>query len=76
MTAGYKFLIQNMARGPGLEIGEYEGYPINLHGLTKAASWDASIIANPHMGTQSAGLPNIRPSPLGHSWMNDLTTCP
>jgi hypothetical protein len=30
----------NMARGPGLEIGEYEGYPINLHALMKAATWD------------------------------------
>jgi glyoxylase-like metal-dependent hydrolase (beta-lactamase superfamily II) len=62
-----------MARGPGLEIGEYEGYPINLHGLMKAASWDASIIANPER--QCIPLPII-PSASGfRMWkeVNPLT---
>ena len=37
----------NMARGPGLEPGEYEGYPINIAGRMKAQSWDAAVYSNP-----------------------------
>jgi len=37
----------NMARGPGLEVGEYEGYPLNISGRMKAYSWDGAVVANP-----------------------------
>ncbi len=36
----------NMARGPGLESGEYEGYPLNAAGRLKGYSWDAAIYSN------------------------------
>ena len=36
----------NMARGPGLEVGEYEGYPLNDAGRMKALSWDGTIYSN------------------------------
>src|SRR5881628_1289749 len=35
------------ARGPGLEIGEYTGYPLNAAGRAAAEHWDAAIYANP-----------------------------
>src|SRR5579862_7634116 len=31
-------------RGPGAEIGEYEGLPINAAGRMKAASWSAASL--------------------------------
>ncbi len=34
-------------RGPGAEIGEYEGLPLNAAGLMKAASWSATSITMP-----------------------------
>jgi cyclase len=37
----------NMARGPGLEVGEYEGYPVNAAARAKGYSWEASIYSNP-----------------------------
>ena len=36
----------NMARGPGLESGEYEGFPLNAAGRIKGYSWDAGIYSN------------------------------
>ena len=36
----------NMARGPGLEVGEYEGYPLNDAGRMKALSWNGAIYSN------------------------------
>ncbi len=32
-----------MSRGPGLEIGEWEGLPINAAARMKAESWDADV---------------------------------
>ena len=34
-------------RGPGAEIGEFEGLPLNAAGLMKARSWSASSITMP-----------------------------
>ena len=34
-------------RGPGAEIGEYEGLPLNAAGLMKARSWSASSLTLP-----------------------------
>lgn len=34
-------------RGPGAEIGEYEGLPLNAAGRMKASSWNASSITMP-----------------------------
>ena len=46
----------NMARGPGLEPGEYEGFPINAAGRMKAQSWNAGIYSNPERQCVPLGI--------------------
>src|SRR5262245_3981800 len=36
-----------MARGPGLEVGEWEGLPINNAARAKAESWNAAVYSLP-----------------------------
>ena len=46
----------NMARGPGLEPGEYEGFPISAAGRLKGYSWDAGIYSNPERQCVPLGI--------------------
>jgi hypothetical protein len=40
-------------RGPGPELGDYTGLPINDAGRQKAESWDASVLSQPERQTQA-----------------------
>jgi hypothetical protein len=40
-------------RGPGPELGDYTGLPINAADRQKAESWDASVLSQPERQTQA-----------------------
>ena len=40
-------------RGPGPELGDYTGLPINAADLQKAEAWDATILSQPERQAQA-----------------------
>src|SRR6266513_1947030 len=40
-------------RGPGPELGDYTGLPINAAVRQKASSWDADVLSQPERQTQA-----------------------